>query len=82
MAKRDPVEKLARRLVAELNAEAGGHVWIMLATLQRRMDVSWEDIDAAAKFASSKKWVRYQMNSVILDEPGEQILEARRRPPH
>ena len=38
---RDPVEKLARRLVAELNDETDGrHMWIMLAVLERRMHVS------------------------------------------
>ena len=47
---RNPVENLARRLVAELN--------------------------------DSKKWVRHQMYSVILDEPGQRILEEGRRSPH
>ena len=46
------------------------------------MHVSWEDVEAAAKFANSKKWVRYQMYSVILDEPGQRILEEGRRSPH
>ena len=80
---RDPVENLARRLVAELNDETDGrHMWIMLAVLERRMHVSWEDVEAAAKFANSKKWVRHQMYSVILDEPGQRILEEGRRSPH
>jgi hypothetical protein len=70
---------LARRLVAQVVAVASDRPnrrrWVLLAEIVNRLDVSWDEAELAAVFATAQGWIEYHVHSLLLREPGWQMLE-------
>jgi hypothetical protein len=69
---------LARRLVAQVATVASGRPnrqWVLLAEIVNRLDVSWDDAELAAVHAATQGWIEYHAHSLLLREPGRQMLE-------
>jgi hypothetical protein len=81
MPKRPPVDRLARRLVAELALMARFRTnrGFMLETVRRRLHgVTFEAADAAAEYAADEPrfWIEYRASSVRLLDTGLSMVEA------
>ena len=70
------------RLVAELAAVAGDRPmqWVMLDDVMRALGATWEEAEQAADFAAAQVWVEHRMHSLLLREPGRNVLNRERRP--
>ena len=69
---------LARRVVAQVAAVASdrpNRPWVLLAEIINRLDVSWDEVELAAIFAAAQGWIEYHAHSLLLREPGRQMLE-------
>jgi hypothetical protein len=74
--KPEAIERLARRLLAELDDIVGNRPlkWVMLGSVVRRLGVEWPAAEAAAEVAAVKGWVEHQMHGLLLREPGRKEL--------
>jgi hypothetical protein len=84
MPKKPPVDRLARRLVAEaaLIARFQTNRGFMLETVRRRLDgVTSDKADAAAEYAAAEPrcWIEYRASSVRLLDAGLEMVEAHLR---
>jgi hypothetical protein len=71
-------DSVARRLVAQVAAVASdrpNRPWVLLAEIVNRLDVSWDEAELAATLAVAKGWIEYHTHSLLLREPGRQMLE-------
>jgi hypothetical protein len=73
---------LARRLMAELATIAGDRPmqWGMLLDVMGALGAMWEEAEQAADFAAAQGWVEHRMHSLLLREPGRNVLNGERRP--
>jgi hypothetical protein len=81
MPRATATERLARRLIAELAAIAGDRLvqWVMLDDVMQALRVTWEEAEQAADFAAAQEWVEHRMHSLLLREPGRNLLNGTRR---
>jgi len=54
--------------------------WVMLDDVMRALGATWEEAEQAAKFAAAQGWVEHRMHSLLLREPGRNVLNGARRP--
>ena len=82
MPRATAIERLARRLIAELAAVAGDRLvqWVMLDDVVRALGATWEEAEQAADFAAAQGWIEHRMHSLLLREPGRNVLNSKRRP--
>jgi hypothetical protein len=81
MPRATATERLARRLIAELAAVAGDRLvqWVMLDDVVRALGATWEEAEQAADFAAAQGWIEHRMHSLLLREPGRNVLNSKRR---
>ena len=71
-------DSVARRLVAQVAAVASdrpNRPWVLLAEIINRLGVSWDEAELAATLAVAEGWIEYHAHSLLLREPGRQMLE-------
>ncbi len=71
--------RLARQLVADVAFEARlkPNWWVMLGDILPKLGVSWQEAEAAARFAAAKprEWIEHNTHSLMLRQAGRQMLE-------
>ena len=72
-------DRLARQLVADVALEARlkPNRWVMLGDILPKLGVSWQEAEAAARFAAAKprEWIEHNTHSLMLRQAGRQMLE-------